>query len=261
MIMFATAAATVVVVAKNKKKRKRPRAKDWPPTSTQKKTLVPYGRPRKLPRLDESPYKEVWIKIVRLTLMDLQGYKGCCRKMKYFKDVHRELVSATTALRHTTKNHRWWTPLQITKQRHAKKYGKKYPSLEMYSRPGPTTRTGFDLGWTPYEGNIYIEKLVWINPKMQCKNQGVTHLSRNRPYNIIRFTRASRWEAFICDYMYGRIKNGIRLGTYKHSRYNEIGCSALKYLIRMAPNYLDRSAAKRCVCELISLHGIGTVIN
>ena len=92
--MLATVAVTSTV--KNKKKRKRPAAKDWPPTSAQKKTLIPYGRPLKLPRLDEAPYVDVWIKIVSLALAEK---RECCRKMRYFRHVHHELWEATVKLR------------------------------------------------------------------------------------------------------------------------------------------------------------------
>lgn len=241
------------VTVKNKKKRKRLPAKDWPPTSAQKKVLVPYGRPLKLPRLDESPYKEVWIKIVRLILADLRGYKGCCRKMKYFWDVHRELLLATRSTYHTNS---CCQPLQITK-RYVNNRGKKYPNLRVCSARGSNryTYTNYDLRWIPYKKNTYIEKLVWIDSKTYYTRQ-VTHLSRNRPDDIVRFTRASRWEAFICDYIHGRIENGIRFWTYKNGQYNDIGSNALEYLIRMAPNYLDRATAKKHVLELIGLHDI-----
>ncbi len=224
----------------NKNKRKRSLAKDWPPTSAQRKTLVPYGRTSKLPRLDESPFKEVWIKIVSLALVDLQGYKACCRKMKYFGEVHQELLLAMVTF--ITKGY-VCEPLSI------KIKDSKYPSIRIYRVRG--RGTGFDLRWIPEEEDVNIEKLIWIN-LTTGGSSSITHFSRNHPYDIVRFIRLSDWETYICDYIHGRIENHIRLRMYRHSEYNAIGSNTLKHLIWMAPKWVNRSNARSIVGELIS---------
>ena len=234
------------MLAENPKKRKRTPAKDSAASAlTQEKTVVPDVRRRawKLPRLDESPYKEVWIKIVSLTLADLQGYKGCCRKMKYFKAVHRELLGATKIL---SIRNCYCLPLQIQRRN-----GNKYPGIAIYCVRGRDTFTGFDLRWISDEEISNVEKLVWINKQTGSYSE-ITHLSRNEPCDIIRFIRLPDWEAFICDYIHGRTENDIQSWTYTPNEYNKIGSSTLRYLIQMAPKWLDRSNARSLVCELIS---------
>ena len=235
-----------MLVAENKKKRKRtPLAKDWPPTSGQKKTLVPYGkRSWKLPRLDGAPYKDVWMKIVSLALVDLQGYKACCQKMKYFREVHRELRSAIITIIESPV----CEPFKI-KIRDSR-YAIKYPSLRIFR--GDTPGSGFDLSWTPDEEDVNIEKLIWINLTTGVHRK-ITHFSvGTRPCDIVRFIRASDWETFICEYIHGRIENHIRLSMYWHGKYNVIGSNTLKYLIWMAPKWIDRSKAQRIVGKLVS---------
>ncbi len=233
--MFVVAAAVV----ENPKKRKRT-------TLTQEKTVVPYVRPLKLPRLDESPYKEIWIKIVSLTLADLQGYKGCCRKMKYFKEVHPELLLTTEPiLLRATVCHQ---PLQIFQRRKS-----QFPRLIIYCWSTYVAQiTGFDLEWIPDEENVNIEKLIWSNLKTGASGE-ISRFSITKDYAILRYLRVSYWEAFICDYIYGRIEDhDIKPIGYMENEYNDIGTSTLEAMIQMAPKCLDRSAAKERVCDLIS---------
>ena len=231
-------------IVENKKKRKRSLAKDWPPTSEQRKTLIPYGRPLKLPRLDEAPHKDVWMKIVSLALADLQGYKGCCRKMKYFGEVHRELLFAIATI--ITKGY-ICEPLRI-KIRDSR-CAIKYPNLRIWRVRG--RGAGFDLRWIPDEEGVNVEKLIWINLTTGASSS-ITHFSRDQPRDIIRFIRLSGWEAFISDYIHGRVENHIRLSMYRQGEYNAIGSNTLKYLIWMAPKWVNRSNARSIVGELIS---------
>ena len=228
------------------KKRKRPRAKDWPPTSTQKRTLVPYGRPFKLPRLDESPFKEVWIKIVRLTLADLQGYKGCCRKMKYFRQLHHELLLITEPILLRAPV-RCYNPLLMFQRRKS-----QFPRLIIYCWSTYVAQTsGFDLEWVPDEENVNIEKLIWSNLKTGATGE-ISRFSETKEYVIFRYLRVSYWQAFICDYIYGRLEeHDIKLVGYMHSEYNDIGCSTLETMVQMAPKCLNRWEAKERVFDMI----------
>ncbi len=64
------------------------RARDWPPTSKERRGLVAYGAPRKLPRLDEGPYVDVWTNIVRQAV---EEHKKRWKKAVIFHEVHNEL--------------------------------------------------------------------------------------------------------------------------------------------------------------------------
>ncbi len=64
------------------------RSIDWPPTSKERPGLVAYGAPRKLPRLDEGPYVDVWMNVVRQVV---EEHKKRWKKAVIFHEVHNEL--------------------------------------------------------------------------------------------------------------------------------------------------------------------------
>ncbi len=64
------------------------RSIDWPPTSKERPGLVAYGAPRKLPRLDEGPYVDVWTNVVRQAV---EEHKKRWKKIAMFSEVHAEL--------------------------------------------------------------------------------------------------------------------------------------------------------------------------
>ena len=187
----------MLAIVENKKKRKRPVAKDWPPTSMQRKTLLPYTKRIKLPRLDEAPYKELWIRIIRFALVDSKyAYRSCCRKMRYFRDVHYELRKATAALLNDSCQNR---SLRIRREY----VGRIVVDLS-------EARSALELLWLPYESKPNMEILVWVHslhrrithfskkfPRTKYAEREVTHFSRVLPRAILRFTDISKWDSFI----------------------------------------------------------------
>ncbi len=177
---------------KNKKKRKRPRAKDWPPTSTQRKTLVPYGRPIKLPRLADSPFKEVWIKIVSLALAEKR--KECCRKMKYFGDVHSQLRRMVPTIQDLSSR----SPLRIINSEDV--CYTMYSHLNEYS---PNQRV--DLAWRSWNAGPALEKLVWINTNKESSwTRIVTRFGQSNEtdiYPIYRYKDMKTWKKCLENYV------------------------------------------------------------
>ncbi len=190
--MFATAA--VVSTVKNKKKRKRPAAKDWPPTSAQKKTLIPYGsRSWKFPRLDESPFKAVWMKILSLALEDCKNEcKTRCRKMKYFGDVHSQLRRVVPTIQDLSSR----SPLRIINSEDV--CYTMYSHLNEYS---PNQRV--DLTWLSWTAGM--EKLVWINTNKESSwTRIVTRFGQPEGsdiYPIYRYKDMKTWKRCLENYV------------------------------------------------------------
>ncbi len=215
------------VITKNKKKRKRPLAKDWPPTSAQKKNLVPYGsRPWKLPRLNEAPYVDIWMKIISYIK---QENATRFRKFRLFRGVHHELAGATRDFRKS----RSYAPLHIEKAAPFRSAPSRLYVLqdEYYGAPRGTI---FILKWIPYSAYTKAEQLAWV-----CQWAGdvtpVTNLFKDQSKNIFRFTDIDAWEsvnsAFLCMYK----KENRPTKYWKRKR--------LEIMIRTAPKLLDRESA------------------
>ena len=77
----------------NKRKRPSPHppAQDWPPTSEKKKTLIPFGRPKKLPRLDEAPYFGLYLRMMHHAT---EEHRARWKRMGFFRRLHYELLAA-----------------------------------------------------------------------------------------------------------------------------------------------------------------------
>ena len=238
------------MLAENPKKRKR--AKDGSPASAQKKILIPYERPLNLPRLDDSPYKELWIRIIRFALVDCKdAYKACCRKMKYFRDVHYELRVTTASSLNNTYRYRSLAIRKIYTGR-----------VDVEFR---VSRSPMELVWLPYKLKPNMEILVWVGrmyghttysskevPRTRYIEHQVTHFSRVLPRAILRFTDISTWESFIGDYLDGKAGMKILDEPCYHMRgYNEIHPDTMERIIRLAPKGLNRRRAKEYVFKWI----------
>ena len=240
----------------NKKKRKRtlalPLAKDWPPTSGQKKTLVPYGsRPLKLPRLDESPYKELWMKIVSLALANYKSYKGCCQKMTKFRDVHRQLKKVVQV--------RWdchYAPLCL------KKAGRSFHT----TWEGVTAdflKFGVELCWVPCgRRSPGREKLVW---KTKMSNSGkygkignVKRFYAEDTYldeKITRFITMTDWKIYVKGFLDGgaHVHGPLELMDvdWRHRNGGVLSC-IYERLILVAPKGISRFTVVPILDEMMS---------
>ena len=228
--MFASAVASTV---KNKKKRKRPRAKDWPPTSAQKKNLVPYGsRPWKLPRLNEAPYVDIWLKIISYIK---QENVTRFRKFRYFRGVHKELIGATWNLRES----RFYTPLHIDRVEVRGSVQNLY-NLKLYVLQDEYFQAPrsaiYILKWIPYSTYKNTEQLAWVCQEVDDVTP-VTNLNKDQSNDIFRYTDICAWESANSDFLY----------KYKWKRMYcfekgwRKGC--LERMIRTAPKVLDRENA------------------
>ena len=222
----------------NNKKRKRPRAKDWPPTSAQKKTLLPYAKRLKLPLLNEAPFVDVWVKIIQIALADCRNtYIMCRRKARQFRNVHKELHKATKVLREEYPR----IPLRIrifSNRILVESF--RYSSL-------PEKR--FKLVWYSVGPNAGSERLVWYSSRSRSIAMEVCV---NKFENIFRFTSILKWKLFIGDFLFGRLREDY----FKGSRcskfyYNRIGPRLMEKMIQRAPKSLDRQTAKQHICEVI----------
>lgn len=226
--------------AENPKKRKRPFAKDWPPTSAQRNFLIPYGRPLKLLRLDEAPYKELWLKIVSLALVDYKTYKMCCRKVTQFGDVHRELYQSTKNLRDfplrtlfkIRAKHRGWVRREIVVE--AQKFSK-------------AKKRYFEVMWIPSKRTPHLEQLVWMCQKTRAGYTPVTRICENGySENINRFTHISDWESHVAKFFRDQTDQRSPLArTYA----DRVGCRIMTDMIQTAPRGLDREIAKQTICK------------
>ncbi len=215
------------------KKRKRPRAKDWPPTSAQKKNLVPYGsRPWKLPRLNEAPYVDIWLKIISYIK---QENVTRFRKFRYFRDLHNQLNGTTWTLRETP--HR--TPLYIKKI-----IPTNYcvPKLCVISDEFQQVPRGtlFILKWIPYHNNAKSECLVWVC-QWADSIAPVINVLTHQSKIIFRYTDICAWESAITDRLRKYTWKRKKERKYYFDKRWKKGC--LERMIRTAPKALNRGAA------------------
>ena len=246
------------------KKRKRSRAKDWPPTSAQRKTLLPYTKRFKLPLLGEAPFKAVWMKILSLALEDCKNEcKTRCRKIKYFQEVHHELRKATLEL---TQIYRF-CPIQISsrhsrEQIHIRGETCLRPRIAKRSKITVCVNTDnyhsgvrsrpFRLVWT--NDDTPIERLVWAYPVRNYSGQTVYRQLQvcGLTKAIFRHKQKSTWESFICDYLHGKADRDI-VGDkrYNSYTYNKIEPHVMKRMIQLAPKSLDILTSKDRIYEII----------
>ena len=188
---------------KNPKKRKRPGAQDWPPTSAQRKTLLPYTKRLKLPLLGEAPYKAVWVKIVSLALAEK---RECCRKMKYFRDVHSQLRKAVPVRSQMFD----MTPLCIIDG--ANDY---FISYNAFGR-SPCTQC-VDLAWVSCYYGQNAERLSWVNVDKQKRlwTRPVTPFNQRNDLSsrpVLRHKDMESWRKYVTEVrstfwpIYGTIK-------------------------------------------------------
>lgn len=242
------------MLAENPKKRKRPLAKDWPPTSTQKKTLLPYTKRFKLPRLNEAPFMAVWMKIIGLAL---EEKKECCRKLRYFRAVHQELSEVTNLLLNRgagtiriRRNHRYYDGGRL-----------KVTSHSIVRGPVPE----MELLWLSSEYTSDTEILVWIyslyphityyskdHPRVKYLEYEVTDLpgsGGDSPQTIRRFTDIYAWENYVCAYLNGTDEAEILNEAWPNNKSKRL--IIIEKLIRLAPKRLDRLTSKTHICKLI----------
>jgi len=240
------------MLAENPKKRKRLVAKDWPPTSTQKKTLLPYTKRIKLPRLDEAPYLAVWMKIVSLAL---EEKKECCRKMRYFRAVHQELSEVTSSLLSIRPR----TGAIRMKRNHYHLGGRISVTSHLSSNPD----ANMELLWLPSEYTSGTEILVWIYSfyrhityfsKHHLRRKYCEHVITDLPgcgklpQPIRRFTDIFRWKSFVYNYLNEENDEAFFNEAWSNKSRRPI---IIGKLIRLAPKSLDRLTSKTHICKLI----------
>ncbi len=168
-------------------KRKRPSAQDWPPTSGERKALVPYGHRPKLPRMNKSPYIEMWLRVMSFVRKAEQKH---LKRAIYFRDVHSELCKSVTKYASKRRNLDWPTPVSLALKKGIFRATRRCGLASFES--------SYRLEWideTWASGDIK-EILVWT------ENDHETMLTYNeitarKGRFITRFKKREHWEASV----------------------------------------------------------------
>lgn len=223
-----------------KKKRKRPQAKDWPPMSRDKKYLDAY--PRKLPRLLEAPYMDIWVTMMKKVK---QEHRRRWIRAGFFRDLHHELFLAVPKYENGT----------IGLLRPMKKldsYHGKYVKI-FYTRTHRCTTQAVNLCWLVE--SLKMESLCWTktsNDKVLRISCG--HVGTHGPcVYIMRYLKKIDWMCFMnnfyqngndWDYCCDSCGRGHPLRSHKHH---------LEMAIRLAPKDMNRSKAMMLAKTMLGL--------
>ncbi len=167
------------------------RSRDWPPTSKERSELVPYGVPRKLLRLDEGPYVDVWTNVVRQAVRE---HRMRWKRMGFFGDLHRELYAVT---RYDCPAQSY-SPPRVSTRRFDREEGLLIERTA-YPFDGKTNKgtvLNADLVWRKYD-LPGTERLAWA---LRTPSEGTTRFegATNRAgLPIIRYTTEHHWTAFM----------------------------------------------------------------
>ncbi len=170
-------------------KRKRPAAQDWPPISQKKKTLIPYGHRPKLPRMNESPYIDLWLRVMSFVR---QAEQKQLKRAIYFRDLHSELQRIVPVFRDCCVRQgnfdKFFCPIQLVRKTRIPIRG-----LRVFrSRTRTSLAKEFYLKWVPYIPDESVqEKLVWVTNKYMLHNRDVTNL---RQFSITRYKKVDTWK-------------------------------------------------------------------
>ena len=214
------------------KKRKRPQAKDWPPMSKDKKYLDAY--PRKMPRLLEAPYMDIWVTMMKLVK---QEHRRRWIRAGVFRDLHHELV--LTVPKYTNKTVGLLTPVKKIDPYCGRNLKVFYVRTEI------RTAEAVNLCWVAETSKM--ESLWWANSsnsnarrlRTSCGHVG----TRGPRVYIMRYLKEIDWMRFMDNYY----QNG---GGWDN--YCDYCCLAhplrshehhLKMAIRLAPKSMDRGKA------------------
>ncbi len=188
------------------------RGRDWPPTSKERPGLVAYGAPRKLPRLDEGPYVDVWTCVVRLAT---EEHRRRWKKMVHFRKLHYELRSSVE----TTKIYASGFPVIIRRSRNC-----------VMRRHRRHCCDRCDLTWV--RGSTDLEDrecLSWVCRADNCPEK-TTRISDGQKRPILRYTSVGRWKKIV--------RSGLRQGEDAAAPRRAVG-HLCGYLIQWAPKGLD----------------------
>ena len=213
------------------KKRKRPQAKDWPPMSKDKKYLDTY--PRKMPRLLEAPYMDVWVTMLKMIRRD---YQRRWIRAGVFRDLHHELFLTVPKYENET----------VGLLRPVKKL--PYPHHEglkiCYIRTGGPTAQAVELRWIANSSKT--EFLWWTNSSnnnARLRNS-CGHVGTQGPRMfIMRYLKKIDWMRSMDEYYQkgGRRDNHCEYCGVGHPLRSHI--HHLKMSIRTAPKSTDRGKA------------------
>ncbi len=214
------------------KKRKRPKAKDWPPMSKDKKSLQTY--PRKLPRLLDAPFLDVWVTMMKHVKID---HRRRWIRAGAFRDLHHELF--LTVPRYGKETTGLLRSLKKLDPYHPK--GLKI----FYVRTERITSQAADLRWVTQSKWSKFECLWWCESSSRDVIQTSSgHVATKGPrLSTARYLKEIDWMSHL-DYYY---HNGGRwdrqcdycggMHTLRSHRHH------LKMAVRLAPKGMNRGYA------------------
>ncbi len=222
------------------KKRKRPQAKDWPPMSKDKKYLDAY--PRKMPRLLEAPYMDIWVTMMK---MIKQEHRRRWVRAGFFRDLHHELFITVPRYENET----------IGLLKPVKKVDpyRRHKGLKIfYIRTDTRTTQAVNLCWVIETSKT--ESLWWINSTGAALRTSCGHVgTKGTRVYIMRYLKEIDWMRFMdnyhqnggsWDFVCSYCGQGHPLRSHEHH---------LKMAIRMAPKSMDRGKAMTLAKTMLSL--------
>ncbi len=216
------------------KKRKRPQAKDWPPMSKDKKYLDAY--PRKMPRLLEAPYMDIWVTMMKMVK---EEHRRRWVRAGIFRELHHELF--TKVEKYTTETVGLLRPIKKL----LACFRRGHADLEIfYTRTDKKTGQAVDLRWVVETAKT--ECLSWVSSSNNNLHHRTScgHVGTRGPcLYTMRYLKEIDWMRFLDNYYQrgGRWDRrcaycGIGHPLRKHIHH-------LKMSIRLAPKSMDRGKA------------------
>ncbi len=215
----------------NKRKRSSPRqlAHDWPPTSEKKKLLT---RPRKLLRMDEGPYRYVWLRVLHDVIHEHQAR---WKKMSYFRRIHREI--------------HWKVDLCVPGEIGLLCSGGGSKALIFWRRSRkcvhfPVQMHSLDLDWKVCTGSTggQLEKLCWTVAQKSIVLSLVLTFGRR---HVFHFKTIAGWKdrigVEVTHFVHTHPDCGQKCAqNFMNAAQNDFGI--------VAPRELNREEAKKCFC-------------
>jgi len=227
-------------MSSQKKKRKRPQAKDWPPMSKDKKYLDAY--PRKMPRLLDAPYMDIWISMMQIVK---QEHRSRWIRAGVFRDLHHELFLTVPKYKNETVG-------LLTPVKKIDPYCRHGDLKIFYIRTDRRTTQSVNLCWVVERPKM--ESLWWINSTGAALRTSCGHVGTRGPrVYIMRYLKEIDWMRFMDNYY----QNGG--GWDNHCEYCGLGHPQrshkhhLKMAIRMAPKSMDRGKAMTLAKTMLGL--------